>query len=179
MQYSKRIVLGCLNTRIQSAKRRLNRPQKLDLTIPDKAGKIQSAIWPLAFYGAESQVIGDSHFVTLRRLATDALIGKHKFASSYIALQYLSDKVMDRCYMSWSQDCALSAVYFTITHSMWFEIVSHTSTQGPCGALASYLAKIMWTPLQGGFVDMPSGHQICLQTQSTKEILVHVRLFSN
>ena len=72
MQYSKRIVLGCLNTRIQSAKRRLNRPQKLDLTIPDKAGKIQSAIWPLAFYGAESQVIGDSHFVTLRRLATDA-----------------------------------------------------------------------------------------------------------
>lgn len=83
MQYSKRIVLGCLKTRIQSAKRRLYRLQKLDLTIPDKAGKVQSAVWPLAFYGAESQIISDSHFVTLR-LATDALEGNMYQTKSWI-----------------------------------------------------------------------------------------------
>lgn len=72
MQYSRRTFLGCLKSRMQSAKRRLLRLQKLDLSIADKASKIQTAIWPVAFYGAESQVIGDSHFVQLRRSATDA-----------------------------------------------------------------------------------------------------------
>ena len=50
----------------------------MDLSIPDEASKIQTSVWPLAFYGAESQVIGESNFQQLRRLATDALIGKQK-----------------------------------------------------------------------------------------------------
>lgn len=174
LQYSKRIVLGCLKTRIQSAKRRLFRLQKLDLTIPDKAGNFQSAVWPLAFYGAESQVIGDSHFVTLRRLAADALIGKHKFASSYIALHYLSDRVMDPLlYVVVTGLRSIRKLFYyhpTLANSMWSEIVSSTSTQGPCGALTRYLQQLHWIPLQGGYIDMPSGHQLCLLNQSTKEI---------
>ena len=75
-KYSKRTFLGCLKDR----KRRLFRLQKTDLSLQDKASKIQTSVWPLAFYGAESQV-GESHFVQLRRMATDASIGKRKYAS--------------------------------------------------------------------------------------------------
>ena len=50
------------------------------------------AIWPLAFYAAESQFIGESHVVKLRRQDTDVLIGKHKYASSMLALLILSSQ---------------------------------------------------------------------------------------
>ena len=40
----------------------------------------------------------------------------------------------------------------------------------PCGALAGYLSKVCWNPHPDGCIDMPSGHRVCLKTQSTKEI---------
>ena len=77
------------------ASRRLTRLSRHNLTIDERASKIQMAIWPLAFHAAESQFIGESHFVKLRRQATDVLIGKHKYASSLLALSILSSKVED------------------------------------------------------------------------------------
>lgn len=176
MQYSKKIVLGCLKTRIQSAKRRLYRLQKLDLTIVDKGEKNQSAIWPLAFYGAESQMIGNSHFVTLRRLATDALIGKHKYASSHVALQYLSDKVMDPLlYVIVTGLCTIRRLFYyhgTLAQTMWSDVIANTTSQGPCGALAGYLSKVFWTPHPDGCVDMPSGHRVCLKPSRLKRFVI-------
>ena len=95
MQYTKQCVLGCLKDRMAAATRRLTRLGRHNLTIDERASKIQMAIWPLAFYAAESPFIGESHFVKLRRQATDVLIGKHKYASSMLALSILSPKVED------------------------------------------------------------------------------------
>ena len=95
MQYTKQCVLGCLKDRMVAVTRRLTRLGRHNLTIDERASKIQMAIWPLAFYAAESPFIGESHFVKLRRQATDVLIGKHKYASSMLALSILSPKVED------------------------------------------------------------------------------------
>lgn len=104
LQYSKQIILGCIKDRMQAASRRLARLGKLHIPLRDKASKIQTAIWPLAFYGAESQCIGDTHFTLLRRQASDALVGPHKYASSFLALHMLCPQVEDpllcHCYCS-------------------------------------------------------------------------------
>ena len=77
MQYTRKITLGCFKERMKGAGRRLMRLSKHHISIHDKASKIQTAVWPLAFYGAESQMIGEAHFTKLRRQATEALIGHH------------------------------------------------------------------------------------------------------
>lgn len=174
MQYSRRTFLGCLKSRIQYAKRRLFRLQKMDLSIQDKASKIQTAIWPVAFYGAESQVIGETHFTQLRRAASDALIGKHKFASSFVAMQYLSDRIMDpMLYVIVSGLCAIRRLYHynpQLADEMWNEVLAQATPRGPASALAHYLRKVQWTPDEGGKVTMPSGHQLNLSLQPTCEI---------
>lgn len=105
---------------------------------------------------------------------SSTLVGEHKCASSHIALHYLSDRVMDPLlYVVVTGLCSIRRLFYyhpTLANSMWSEIVSHTSTQGPCGALAGHLQKLHWIPLQGGYIDMPSSHQLCLPNQSTKEI---------
>ena len=95
MQYTRKITLGCFKERMKGAGRRLMRLSKHHISVHDKASKIQTAVWPLAFYGAESQLIGEAHFTRLRRQATEALVGHHKFASSFLALHILSPKVDD------------------------------------------------------------------------------------
>lgn len=145
LQYSKRTFLGCLKDRMEAAKWRLFRLKKREFSIPNKASKIQMSIWPLAFYGAESQVIGDSHFAQLRRLATDALIGKHKYASSFLAMQFLSDRIMDPLlYVIVSGLCAIRRLYHvnpTLAQTMWQEVLSASVPRGPCSALAVYIYR--------------------------------------
>lgn len=159
MHYTRRVTLGYLKTRMASAATRLYRLSKLHLTIPEKAAKIQAAIWPVAFYGAESQVIGDSHFVKLRRLACDALVGKHKFASSWIALHFLTDRVSDPLlYVILTAACSFRRLFFyhnVLAQDMWSSILTSSSAKGPCGALAAYLRKVNWIPLPGGSIETP------------------------
>ena len=180
MQYSRRTFLGCLKTRMQAAKRRMFRLQKHDLSIQDKASQIQTAIWPVAFYGAEGQVIGETHFRQLRRCATDALIGKHKFASSYVALQYLSAKVMDPLlYAIVSGLCAIRRLFHHHPHmarEFWNEVLVEAPPRGPASAMAAYLKKVERIASANGVITMPSGHQICISNQPTKDIRQICRL---
>ena len=174
LQYSKRTVLGCLKDRIQAAQRRLFRLQKMDLSIADKASKIQMSVWPMAFYGAESQVIGEVHFTKLRRLASDALIGKHKYVSAFLAMQVLTDRVMDPLlYVVVSGLYAIRRLFYTnfpLAQNLWGEILKAQSPRGPCSAMAAYLAKIHWVPGVDGLIDLPDGNQLNLRAHSTQEI---------
>ena len=128
MQYTKQCVLGCLTDRMASASRRLTRLRRHNLSLDEKAMKIQSAVWPLAFYAAESQFIGESHLTKLRRLATDALLGKHKYASSLLALSVISDKVDDPLlYIISSAICSLRRLFHyhsQIASEMWEHVVN-------------------------------------------------------
>lgn len=143
------------------------------------AGRKTSLI-SVAFYGVEGQVIGDAHFTQLRRCATDALIGKHKFASSYLAMQYISDKVMDpQLYVIVSGLCAICRLYHhhpSLAGEFWHKVLEEATPRGPASALAAYLRKLNWTPEENGVIFIPSGHQICLTHQPTREIMMVCRL---
>lgn len=179
LQYTKKVVLGCLKDRMLSASRRLGRLSKQQIPLREKASKIQSAIWPLAFYGAESQFIGETHFAKLRRQASDVLVGPHKYASSYLALHMLCDRVEDPLlYVIATALCSFRRLFHYHPHLMqeiWDCVCSDSIGYGPCGALSQYLAKVQWIPKPGGVVQMPSGHQIFLRIQSTKEIRIQLR----
>ena len=126
MQYTRKITLGCFKDRMKAAGRRLQRLSKHHLSIHDKASKIQTSVWPLAFYGAESQLIGDAHFTKLRRQATDAILGPHKFASSFLAMHILSPCYFDRFVQS-SASVSLSSSFgksnvepsYVINYCIW------------------------------------------------------------
>lgn len=150
------------------ASRRLVRLGKHHISsIHEKASKIQTAVWPQAIYGAESQLLGDNHFVKLRRQATEALalIGHHKFASSYLALHILFDRVDDPLLFVISTAlCSLRRLFHhhpTLAQNMWREVLTSTTSQGQCGALAGYLRRVKWVPKPDGIVEMPSGHHSC------------------
>ena len=174
LQYSKRIVLGCIKDRMLAAGRRLGKLAKQQISLREKASKIQAAIWPLAFYGAESQLIGDVHFSKLRRQASDVLVGPHKYASSFLALHVLYDKVEDPLlYVLATALCSFRRLFYYHPHlaaEMWERVCSAPPRYGPCGALAGYLAKVHWLPKPEGAVQMPSGQEIFRRIQSTKEI---------
>ena len=174
MQYTRKTLLGCFTERIKAAGRRLHRLGKTHIPIHDKAAKIQVAVWPLAFYGAESQLLGDAHFKLLRRQATDALIGHHKFASPYLAMHIISEQVEDPLlYVIATGLCSLRRLFYyhpTMASEMWQEICTPSTSYGPCAAMAGYLARVGWKPQGLSDVVMPCGNQVSLQHQSTREI---------
>ena len=95
ISYTDKVVLGPLRDKIDNAVAKCNRVRRLNLSLDDRAEMIQVAVWPAVFYGALGLTIGERHFATLRRAATNVLVGEHKHASSHIALQYLTDRVQD------------------------------------------------------------------------------------
>ena len=60
--YTKQIVLGHLKEKFTSAAARCKRLTYIATDLVQKAKLIQTAIWPHAFFGAESQLVGESHF---------------------------------------------------------------------------------------------------------------------
>ena len=95
MNYTKRVRLGDLTTKISSACQRCNRLAKIDLPVFDKGAKIQSTIWPHAFWGSESQVVGKAHFTNLGRAAITALVGDDKIANPFLAMHYVAPSLQD------------------------------------------------------------------------------------
>ena len=74
--------------------------------------------------------------------------------------------------------CSIRRMFYyhpQLTHEIWERVCSDPPAYGPCGALSRYLAKVQWLPQPGGVVQMPSGHQISLQLQSTREIRLILR----
>ena len=173
MQYTKQCVLGCLKDRMASASRRLTRLGRHNLTIDERASKIQMAIWPLAFYAAESQFIGESHFVKLLRQATDVLIGKHKYASSMLALSILSSKVDPMLYGISTAICSFRRLFqyhYQLATEMWHHVVHRDTKCGPCAALGKYLDRVNWQPMVNAMLELPDGQQVCICAHSPSEI---------
>ena len=109
----------------------------------------------------------------LRRLACDVLVGKHKYASSWIALQFLSDRVFDPLfYVIVSAVCTFRRLFYyhSVLASEMYILESSTTVRGPCSALAKYFQKVSWTPLPNGIIQTSSGHEVDLRHQSTHEI---------
>ena len=93
--YTNHIVLGHLRQKIQNAAQRCRKIRYFPTDLIQKARFIQTAVWPHAFFGAETQIVGESHFRTLRREAAKALVGPHSQISSYLAVHVFTPQLQD------------------------------------------------------------------------------------
>jgi hypothetical protein len=95
VHYDKSASLGFIKEKIDEGISRLQKIEWLPTTLQKKAQYIQSAVWPLALYSADTVYIGQRHFERLRRAALNALVGHWHSASSFLACNCLSRHLQD------------------------------------------------------------------------------------
>ena len=181
ISYTNAVVLGPHRDKIDNAIAKCNRLRKLQLSLEERAEKIQTAIWPAVFYGALGLTIGDKHFTTLRRAATNVLVGDHKYASSMIALHYLTERVQDPLlYIVTDMLTTLRRLYVYYPDAA--QSILHTlrtfdgKVRGPASALASYLNKLGWEVSSNATLLGPGGLRVSLSGSSSKQIKAQVRI---
>ena len=136
--YSNHIVLGHLKQKMQNAAQRCRKIRRFPLAIAHKARFIQTAVWPHAFFGAETQIVGESHFRTLRREAASALLGPHPQISSFLAVHIFSPQLQDPLLYVVSTAVTFLRRLFhnnsTLAQEFLQAVITHTGpTVGPAG----------------------------------------------
>ena len=179
--YTNQVVLGPLRDKIDNAMAKCNRLRKLNLSLEERAEKIQTAIWPATFYGALGMTIGEKHFTNLRRAATNVLVGDHKQASSHVALHFLSHRVQDpMLYVISDMFTTLRRlfVYHPSLANNFVQSLRRYSGQahGPATALAAYIHRLDWEVTPGATLLGPGGLRINIQTATSKAIKKELRI---
>ena len=182
IHYDKQQVLGCIQDRIKTGLARASRLEWIPMSIDAKAWMIQSAIWPVALYSAESQAIGLKHFRDLRRAATKALTGNHKTSSSFLACSTLCPNVMDP--LLYVVISALRTIRRLATYNreMAQQFVCSVAafegdySVGPASALKIYLHRIGWELQTNGNLEGPERLCFNIFDVSTKELNREMKL---
>lgn len=86
LHYTRQNTIGCQLDRINSALERIKRLKHLPISIQQKAGLLQTNVWPVALHGCDATYIGQKHFTKLRSFAVDSLITKTKFTNCLLPL---------------------------------------------------------------------------------------------
>lgn len=173
--YTNHIVLGHLKQKIQNAAQRCRKIRRFPIDIAQKARFIQTAVWPHAFFGAETQIVGESHFRTLRREAANALIGPHPQVSSFLAVHIFSPQLQDPLLYVVSTAVTFLRRLFhtnpTLAQDFLQAVITHTgSAVGPAGALARYLDLLGWSLSQNGRLVLDGYLSLSIQHDSLRAI---------
>ena len=176
IHYDKQQMLGCIQDRIKTGMARAGRLEWIPMSLDAKAWMIQSAIWPVALYSAESQAIGLKHFRDLRRAATKALTGNHKTSSSFLACSTMFPNMMDpllyvvisalrtiRRLATYNHDMAQQFVHSVVAFDGVY-------SQGPASALKIYLTRIGWELHENGNLEGPERLSFNIFEVSSKEL---------
>jgi len=176
LHYNKKPLLGSIAGRIKDGIRRCDRLRWIPIETSQTARIIQTGIWPAALHSADAQFVGEKHWNNLRRAATRALVGDHKYACSYLGCSVLSTSLQDpllyticqllrairRC-AHFHPECAKAICDLAETYN-------GKTVYGPSGALSRYLAKIGWKFKTSSIIIGPGGNEIHLFVHSPKEI---------
>jgi hypothetical protein len=84
-----------LQARLQKALQRLGRLRTDAYPIQSKAHRLQTSVWPVAFYGMEAQVVPKRQVQQLRTAASRALLGNTSIASPLLVLSLVSPALQD------------------------------------------------------------------------------------
>lgn len=179
--YTRHIVLGHLKTKINSAVQRCRRIRWFQTTIHQKACFIQTAIWPHAFFGAETQIVGEKHFRTLRREAATALVGPESQISSWLAVHLFSPQLQDPLLYVISTGVSFVRRLFhtnpTLAHEFVDAVTNHQGPAiGPAGALARYLSLVGWSLAPSGTLTLDGYLSVSLCHDSLRCIRQVLRL---
>lgn len=124
--------------------------------------------------------IGDRHFATLRRAATNVLVGDHKHASSHVALHFLTDRVQDPLLYIITNMLTTLRRLFAYYPRLAAQIVTTVrmfsgKVRGPASALAASLAKVGWELTANAAILGPGGLRLNIPSASTKQIRTQLR----
>ena len=84
--YNASIRLGNVKDKIAVAEKRIKKIKNLPLDVQAKACLVQTSIWPMALYSADTAFLGMVHFQTLRAAVVNAFLGSCKFASPFFGV---------------------------------------------------------------------------------------------
>ena len=173
--YTNHIVLGHLKQKIQAAAQRCRKIRSFHTDIIHKARFIQTAVWPHAFFGAETQIVGEAHFRTLRREAARALVGPHAQVSSYLAVHIFTPQLQDPLlYVLSTALSFLRRLFHTnsaLASTFLAAVVHHVGPAvGPAGALARYLNLLGWSLDLQGQLTLDGYLSVSVQNDSLRHI---------
>lgn len=176
VHYNKSMSLGFVKEKIQDAIARVNRIENLPCSLQRKALMIQTSVFPMAFYSADTVYIGLHHFTAVRRAITHALVGNWHSASPFVACCGLGKFMQDpfvfvlchcariiRRLANVDRAVALSTVQFAV------EFTGHRPF-GPAGALKCYLNQVGWELKACGTILGPELLSCNILQDSTRKI---------
>ena len=162
LHYSQQNSIGHQHTRIDNGIQRLLRLKRLPISIQNKAGIVQTNVWPATLYGTDVTYLGKKHFERLRSAATDAILTKTKMTNTLLPMAILHDSLEDPVVY-----VILRALYLwrrllitdpdgagTYLHILGTCEPNPNQAYGPACALHSYLMQLNWKiNSHGVFVD--------------------------
>ena len=95
VHYNKSVSLGFIKEKIQEAIVRAHRIENLPCPLQQKALMIQTSVFPMAFYSADTTYIGQHHFTSMRKAISQALVGNWHNASALLACASMSKFLQD------------------------------------------------------------------------------------
>ena len=159
MNYSANRRLLKIVDRLQAAITRLQRLFRQNLAVDVIAKVIATAVWPKAFYGQETSLLGRPHFQDIRVAAAKALLGKHQPGLAAIANMIASNTLADpELYVIISAVRTAKQMLHQMTsqqRNQFYKVASQSkgtcaSSKGPASALKGYLERL-------GIVFSPNG----------------------
>ena len=176
MHYSTKLSLEDVQPRLDKAEKIATNLKRIDAPIEDKAQAINISIWPTALWGSEAQPIGAKHYQRLRRIAVDSIAGHRNFASPFLAMLLVSQRIIDPFVYQFSgllrlirrlafENPALAEDFFE-------DLLNGDQKRhaGPAHTVRTYVATIEWTIQPSGMLKGPNGEEIDLKTTSNKKI---------
>ena len=177
VSYNRRVPLDFIRSRIDQAITRIHRLRHIPSSIQCKLQKIQSACWPLALYAAETTYVGQNHFHDLRKAVVTAVVGKRKFANSWLAVFSLSKHICDPLlYVIYNIIRLVKRLHETDPSiSQMFLELSDAFTGfrpfGPASCLVRYLQIVGWHMSSDGMIQCGSSKSVHLLHDSIPYII--------
>ena len=185
VHYDKSASLGFVQEKIQEGILRLQRIEWLPCALQKKAQYIQSAVWPLSLYSADTVYIGQRHFEKLRRSALNALVGHWHSASSIMACNFLSGHLCDPFLHVLCQCVRIIRRLSTVAPDIAVQTVqdacSYTGSRpyGPASTFKQYLKCVDWTMHENGDIIGPDHFTCNVLRDPTKKLVNMFKLMWN
>lgn len=177
MLYNKVHRLGFLKCKFAEASKRIRRVSHLPLSLQSKRKLILTSAWPLAFYAADSTYVGHKHIQDLRRCATESIVGKGHYASSWLAMHSLSRFLVDPLLYIFASICRLFRRFASHNaerlHRLLLSNDQFRPNQsfGPLSTLCRYCDQLGWVLHPTGTLTHAGGFEFSLFTHSSKQII--------
>eukprot|EP00438_Fugacium_kawagutii_P032555 Skav201091 [mRNA] locus=scaffold2562:88776:94007:+ [translate_table: standard] len=155
---------GVIQDRLQEAKKRLKNLRNGTWNINIKTHMLSTAIMPVALYGSEVTVIGQTHLDQLRSQAASAVIGDTcRSMNPALCLHFADKHDLDPSFLVIVKALKAAKMYLLraspTDRDTFLQIASKPSThmghaQGPASALREYLARVGWSVSPQGEIQM-------------------------